>query len=105
MYSLSYQIEQKDGILTFTIDREEKRNAVNDEVMNGLKQVIKHIKENRDVRFLVVTGAGDKAFCSGGDLTEFHSLKTAEEAFGMLSKMGNILYELATLHVLNHCLN
>lgn len=99
MYSLSYQIEQKDGILTFTIDREEKRNAVNDEVMNGLKQVIKHIKENRDVRFLVVTGAGDKAFCSGGDLTEFHSLKTAEEAFGMLSKMGNILYELATLHV------
>lgn len=99
MYLLSYQIELKDGILTFTIDREEKRNAVNDEVMDGLKQVIKHIKENMDVRFLVVTGAGEKAFCSGGDLSEFHNLKTAEEAFGMLSKMGNILYELATLHV------
>lgn len=97
--SLSYQIDLTDGILTFTIDREEKRNAVNDEVMNGLKQVIKYIKENEDVRFLVVTGEGEKAFCSGGDLSEFHSLKTAEEAFGMLSKMGNILYELATLHV------
>jgi len=96
---LSYQIDLTDGILTFTIDREEKRNAVNDEVMNGLKQVIKYIKENEDVRFLVVTGEGEKAFCSGGDLSEFHSLKTAEEAFGMLSKMGNILYELATLHV------
>lgn len=96
---LSYQIDQKDGILTFTIDRLEKRNAVNDEVMDGLKKAIKHIKENRDVRFLVITGAGDKAFCSGGDLSEFHSLKTEEQAFGMLSKMGNILYELATLHV------
>lgn len=96
---MSYQIDLKDGILTFTIDREEKRNAVNDEVMNGLKKVVKHIKENKDVRFLVVTGAGDKAFCSGGDLSELHSLKTEEEAFGMLSKMGNILYELATLHV------
>lgn len=96
---MSYQIDKKDGILTFTIDREEKRNAVNDEVMDGLKQVVKHIKENNDIRFLVVTGAGDKAFCSGGDLTEFHNLKTEEEAFGMLSKMGNILYELATLRV------
>ncbi|MFC5557960.1 enoyl-CoA hydratase/isomerase family protein [Ureibacillus thermophilus] len=96
---MSYKIDLKEGILTFTIDREEKRNAVNDEVMDGLKKVIKHIKENKDVRFLVITGAGEKAFCSGGDLSEFHSLKTAEEAFGMLSKMGNILYELATLHV------
>lgn len=96
---MSYKIDLNDGILTFTIDREEKRNAVNDEVMDGLKKVIKHIKENKDVRFLVITGAGEKAFCSGGDLSEFHSLKTAEEAFGMLSKMGNILYELATLHV------
>lgn len=96
---MSYQINKNDGILTFTIDREEKRNAVNDEVMDGLKQVVKHIKENKDVRFLVVTGAGDKAFCSGGDLEEFHNLKTEEEAFGMLSKMGNILYELATLRV------
>ena len=96
---MSYKIDLKEGILTFTIDREEKRNAVNDKVMDGLKKVIKHIKENKDVRFLVITGAGEKAFCSGGDLSEFHSLKTAEEAFGMLSKMGNILYELATLHV------
>lgn len=96
---MSYLIDKKDGILTFTINREEKRNAVNDEVMDGLKKVVKYIKENKDVRFLVVTGAGDKAFCSGGDLTEFHNLKTEEEAFGMLSKMGNILFELATLHV------
>lgn len=96
---MAYKIENDNGICTFTIDREEKRNAVNDEVMDGLKEVITYIKENESVRFLVITGAGEKAFCSGGDLSEFHSLKTESEAFGMLSKMGEILYDLATLRV------
>ncbi|MDN4492412.1 enoyl-CoA hydratase/isomerase family protein [Ureibacillus aquaedulcis] len=94
-----YKIENNEGVITFTIDRAEKRNAVNDEVMEGFKEVITYIKGNKDVRFLVITGAGDQAFCSGGDLSEFHQLKTEEQAFGMLSKMGNILYDLATLHV------
>lgn len=96
---MSYTIDNHDGIMTFTINREEKRNAVNDEVMNGLQEVITYIRGHEDVRFLVVTGAGDKSFCSGGDLSEFHSLETEDEAFGMLSKMGKILYDLATLPV------
>lgn len=96
---MAYLIDENEGIVTFTINREEKRNAVNDEVMNGLKKVITYVKENNNVRFLVVTGAGEKSFCSGGDLSEFHTLETEDQAFGMLSKMGNILYELATLRV------
>lgn len=96
---MDYRIDKKDGILTFTINREEKRNAVNDEVMNGLQEVITYIREHDDVRFLVVTGAGEKAFCSGGDLSEFHALETEAQAFGMLSKMAKILYDLATLPV------
>ncbi|KGR73794.1 enoyl-CoA hydratase/isomerase family protein [Ureibacillus sinduriensis] len=94
-----YKIEKNEGVITFTIDRAEKRNAINDEVMEGFKKVITYIKEHNDVRFLVITGSGEQAFCSGGDLSEFHFLKTEAEAFGMLSKMGNILYDLATLHV------
>jgi len=96
---MAYIIDNKDGIMTFTINREEKRNAVNDEVMNGLREVITYIQNHEDVRFLVVTGVGEKSFCSGGDLSEFHSLETEDEAFGMLSKMGEILYDLATLPV------
>ncbi|WP_332647942.1 enoyl-CoA hydratase/isomerase family protein [Lysinibacillus sp. 54212] len=96
---MAYLIDKKEGILTFTINREEKRNAVNDEVMDGLNEVITYIKEHDDVRFLVVTGAGEKSFCSGGDLSVFHELETEEQAFGMLSKMAKILYELATLRV------
>ncbi|PJO45329.1 enoyl-CoA hydratase/isomerase family protein, partial [Lysinibacillus xylanilyticus] len=96
---MAYIIDNKEGIMTFTINREEKRNAVNDEVMDGLQEVITYIRNNDDVRFLVVTGVGDKSFCSGGDLSEFHSLETEDEAFGMLGKMGEILYDLATLPV------
>jgi len=97
--SMAYTIDNNEGIMTFTINREEKRNAVNDEVMDGLQEVITYIQNHDNVRFLVVTGAGDKSFCSGGDLSEFHSLETEDEAFGMLSKMGKILYDLATLPV------
>ena len=96
---MDYVIHNEDGVLTFTINREEKRNAINYAVMDGLKEVITYIKNNENVRFLVITGAGEKSFCSGGDLVEFHNLETEEQAFGMLSKMGNILYELATLPV------
>jgi len=96
---LSYHIENNEGIITFTIDREGKRNAVNNEVMEGLSKAITYIKEHKETQFLVITGSGEQAFCSGGDLSEFHSLKTEEQAYGMLSKMGNILYELATLPV------
>lgn len=96
---MAYLIEHKDGILTFTINRPEKHNAINSQVMDGLKEVIDYVKSHEDVRFLVLTGAGEKSFCSGGDLSEFHSLHTEEEAFGMLSKMANILYDLATLPV------
>lgn len=99
MENLTYVIDHTDGILTFTINREDKRNAVNDEVMDGFKEVVNYIHTHQDVRFLVITGAGEKAFCSGGDLSEFHKLHTEQEAFGMLSKMGRILYDIATLPV------
>jgi len=96
---MAYRIDKNEGILTFTIDREEKRNAVNDEVMDGLQEVITYIRTHDDVRFLVVTGTGENSFCSGGDLSVFHALETEEQAFGMLSKMAKILYDLATLPV------
>lgn len=96
---MAYLIDNNDGVVTFTINREEKRNAVNDEVMDGLQEVITYIKKHQGVRFLVITGAGEKSFCSGGDLSVFHALETEEQAFGMLSKMADIMYELATLPV------
>ncbi|MDQ0215227.1 enoyl-CoA hydratase/carnithine racemase [Oikeobacillus pervagus] len=94
---MDYRIDvEGHGLLYFTITRESKRNAVNFQVMEGLKKAIERAKED-DIKALVVTGEGERAFCSGGDLSEFHALKTESEAYEMLSKMGKILYELATL--------
>lgn len=92
-----YLIEEKEnGLLLFTIKRENKRNAINYEVMDGLLKAIQLAKEPH-IKGLVVTGEGDKAFCAGGDLSVFQDLRTENQAYKMLSKMGNILYELLML--------
>lgn len=93
----AYTIEKKDrGYLLFTITRNEKRNAIDYDVMQGLVEVIGQAKEP-DIKALVITGEGSRAFCSGGDLAVFHALNTHEEAYKMLSKMSAILYSLLTL--------
>ncbi|MET3575859.1 enoyl-CoA hydratase/isomerase family protein [Bhargavaea ullalensis] len=83
----------------FTIDRPEKRNAVNGEVMDGLSAAVEEAAGNNSLRYFAVTGAGGAAFCSGGDLSEFHRLKTAEEAAPMLEKMADILLRMSRLPV------
>ncbi|WP_079508331.1 enoyl-CoA hydratase/isomerase family protein [Mesobacillus jeotgali] len=88
--------KEKNGILFFIINRPDRRNAINFEVMEGLEKAI-GMAENHDVKILAITGAGDQAFCSGGDLSAFHQLKTEEQAYGMLSRMAGILYKLLTL--------
>lgn len=94
---MDYTIErQGHDFLLFTIHRKEKRNAINYQVMEGLSKAIREA-ELSDIKALVITGVGDHAFCSGGDLSVFHALHTKEEAYPMLSRMANILYSLLTL--------
>jgi len=56
------------GIARVTINRPEARNALSQEVMEGLLGAFDRAAGDPDVRVLVLTGAGDKAFCAGGDL-------------------------------------
>jgi enoyl-CoA hydratase len=85
------------GILQWTINRPTKRNAINYNVMAGLEKVLNQAINDHEVKALVISGSGDQAFCSGGDLAEFHKLKTEEQSYRMLSKMGLLLFRLATL--------
>lgn len=94
---MSYLFEDHQGVLRFTINRPHKHNAINGEVMKGLKEAIFYARNTATSKMFVITGAGEKSFCSGGDLSEFHSLRTEQEAHEMLSEMGSILYDLATL--------
>jgi enoyl-CoA hydratase len=58
----------KDYICTITIDRPERRNALNAEVLHGLGRAISEIEPGGDVRVVVLRGSGEKAFCSGADI-------------------------------------
>jgi enoyl-CoA hydratase/carnithine racemase len=57
------------GVLRLTINRPQRRNALTDAVLRGLADAIKDAASQDAVRVIVLTGAGDKAFCAGADLT------------------------------------
>jgi enoyl-CoA hydratase/carnithine racemase len=60
--------ERRGGVLWLTISREARRNAISPGVLSGLCDAIERVQHERDVRAVVLTGAGDKAFCAGADL-------------------------------------
>jgi enoyl-CoA hydratase len=79
-----------------TIDREQQRNALSAEVVTGLREAIGRAGEEDSARVAVVTGAGDSAFCAGGDLGGFtgESSRVAQhEARGNLPRLLQELQE------------
>ncbi|HWO95099.1 MAG TPA: enoyl-CoA hydratase/isomerase family protein [Bacillus sp. (in: firmicutes)] len=90
-------VVREGGMGVFTILRPERRNAIDYDVMESLRKALEHVKENPDIKMFMITGEGNQAFCSGGDLKVFHELKTEKEAYEMLNTMGTLLYKLLTL--------
>ena len=66
--SSEFEAVESDGVLRLTIQRESRRNAINPAVMTGLAEALSQANANRSLRAIVLTGAGDKAFCAGADL-------------------------------------
>jgi 2-(1,2-epoxy-1,2-dihydrophenyl)acetyl-CoA isomerase len=62
-------VDRADGIVTVTLNRPEKRNAVNSRMWDELRATFDEVGHSPDDRVMVVTGAGS-AFCSGADLTD-----------------------------------
>ena len=60
--------ETRDDVVRLTINRPDKRNAMTEGVIAGIAEAIVQASRSRDVRAIVLTGAGDKAFCAGADL-------------------------------------
>jgi enoyl-CoA hydratase/carnithine racemase len=61
--------EMRGKVLWLTINRPEQRNAFNASVMRGLGEGLVQAQQRSDVRAVVITGAGERAFCAGGDLS------------------------------------
>jgi enoyl-CoA hydratase/carnithine racemase len=66
-----------DDVATLTVDRPDSLNALNTETMDALEEALA-AAEDADVRALVLTGAGDKAFIAGADIAFMQSLSTEE---------------------------
>lgn len=63
------EVERSNGTVTVTLNRPEKKNAINERMWGELLEVFVDVRDRREDRVLVVTGAGD-GFCSGADLSD-----------------------------------
>lgn len=63
--------EKKNGTAYVTLNRPKAMNAYNIKMRDEMYQVLGAIRDDPDVRVIIFSGAGDKAFCAGADLTEF----------------------------------
>ncbi len=85
-------LEIDDGLAVVTIDRPHARNAISLETMDQLEKAL----DGADgAAALVITGAGEKAFVSGGDLKELSALRTEAEASAMAFRMRTICDRIA----------
>lgn len=87
----------KNNIGFITINRPEKLNALNDETLDDLKKCFSEIKDDYAVNVAIITGAGEKAFVAGADISEIHKLNViaakhfsekGQSVFNMIEKLG-----------------
>jgi enoyl-CoA hydratase len=86
-------VEFDQGLAVLTIDRPHARNAISLETMDQLE---KALDAAQGASALAITGAGDRAFVSGGDLKELSSIRTEEDAAAMAWRMRSICDRLAS---------
>ena len=79
----------EDNILTVTVNRPDKLNAINEVVMRELGEVVQEIYSTEAIRSAIITGAGPKAFVAGADISEFNGVREDGTA---LSKKGQDIF-------------
>ncbi len=89
--------ETGDGVARVTINRPERRNAMSYGVMAGLRDAMARARADADVRVVVLTGAGDRAFCAGADLggiADNAGAAAAHEGRGLLADLFRDMWSL-----------
>ena len=92
------RLEVTHGVATLSINRPKSRNALALQTMAELDQALDQIKRSR-ARVLVIRGAGDKAFCAGGDLKELEHMRSETDAASMAHRMRSTLDRLPQLPI------
>jgi enoyl-CoA hydratase len=85
--------ELNDGVLTLTINRPQVLNALNTETIDELRERMNEVYDDKDVKGVIITGAGEKAFVAGADIKEIAALnelnarkfaENGQEAFSLI---------------------
>lgn len=100
-------INQDGAILTVTINRPRKLNALSIKVLTEMKILLKTIREKNefDIKGMILTGAGDKAFIAGADIKEMSQMNPREgENFGKLGQEVTTLFEALPIPIIA-CVN
>jgi len=85
----------EENIFIITINRPDKLNALNKEVLNDLNKALDEVEKNAEIKSVIITGSGSKAFVAGADISEFVSLedsqaeKLAKKGQGVFNKIEN----------------
>lgn len=83
--------ELTEGILLITINREDKLNALNKTVVTELNEVLDEIYSNPEIKGVIITGKGPKAFVAGADISEFKGMN--EEQGKALARKGHDVFD------------
>jgi enoyl-CoA hydratase/carnithine racemase len=67
-------VEEKDGVMVITLNRPQVMNSLNFPLLRALREQIESVRFKTGIRVIIITGAGEKAFCAGADLKERASL-------------------------------
>ncbi len=98
MTSKNIRVEIEGGLAILTVDRPQARNALNTSTLQELESALRAAAGNSQLRVLIVTGAGEKAFVAGADITEMAEL-TPQQA-GEFSGLGQrVFQQLASLPI------
>ncbi|MFV0316772.1 MAG: enoyl-CoA hydratase/isomerase family protein [Microthrixaceae bacterium] len=89
-------VDTSEGVATLTINRPQRRNALSWDVVTSMREAVESARTDPDVRAVVITGAGDRAFCAGADLTGMRGDSHAElhEGRGEMARLFEDLWDL-----------
>ena len=85
-------LEHEKGIATIYVNRPEKLNTLNKDTIQELHDTLKLVDKNPDIRVIIITGSGEKAFVAGADIAEFAHF-SAEEGTQLAAKGQQILFD------------
>jgi enoyl-CoA hydratase/carnithine racemase len=93
-------LDVSDGVARVTFNNPAKHNALSVEMREGLRRALGMVRDDASIRVVVMTGAGDKAFISGADISEFGERRTSADARAEFDRAGEDLGRAwADLHI------